>query len=323
MQRRRLGLTDMEVSPVGLGCWQFSQGKGLVGKFWGVLEDDEIQRIVQASLDAGVTWFDTAEAYGWGQSEAALARALRNAGVEPGSVLVATKWFPVLRFAGSITRTFDARARQLGDYPVDLHQVHNPFSLSGVGTQMRKMAELAEAGRIRAVGVSNFSAEQMEQAHRELHKHGLVLAGNQVQYNLLDRRIETNGILDTAKRLGTSIIAYSPLAQGILTGKFHEDPEAIRRRSGPRRFMKAFRPEGLAQTQPLVNALREMAAAYSVTPAQVALNWLLTSHGETVLVIPGASSPEHARKNGEAMGFELDAGDIRRLDELSKQAVLT
>jgi aryl-alcohol dehydrogenase-like predicted oxidoreductase len=323
MQRRRLGLTEIEVSPVGLGCWQFSQGKGLVGKFWGVLEDNEIQRIVRVSLDAGITWFDTAEAYGWGQSEAALAAALQNAGVEPGSVVVATKWFPLLRFAGSITRTFDARERQLGGYPVDLHQVHNPFSLSRIPGQMRRMAELAEARRIRAVGVSNFSAEQMERAHRELHKHGLVLASNQVQYNLLDRRIETNGVLDTAKRLGTSIIAYSPLAQGVLTGKFHEDPEAIRRRSGPRRFMKAFRPEGLERTQPLVDALKAMAAAYSLTPAQIALNWLLSSHGETVLVIPGASTPEHARKNAEAMSFELGADDVRKLDELSKQVVLT
>jgi aryl-alcohol dehydrogenase-like predicted oxidoreductase len=322
MKRRRLGLIDLEVSPVGLGCWQFSQGKGLTGKFWGVLEEDEIERIVQTSLDAGVTWFDTAEAYGWGRSEAALAAALRNAGVRPGSVVVATKWFPVLRFAGSITRTIEARVQHLGEYPIDLHQIHNPFSFSGIPAQIRRMAELAESGRIRAVGVSNFNAEQMERAHRELHKQGLVLASNQVQYNLLDRRIEGNGILDTAKRLGTSIIAYSPLAQGILTGKYHADPEAIRRRSGPRRFMPAFRPKGLARTQPLVNALNDMAASYSVTAAQVALNWLVTSHGETVLAIPGASSPKHARENAEAVTFELESGDIRRLDELSKQVVV-
>ncbi len=228
MQLRQLGRTETMVTPIGLGCRQFSQGAGMVGAYWSNLDQEQITTIVERSLIAGVSWFDTAEAYGWGKSEEALSRALQQIGRPPGSVTIATKWFPALRFARNIRKTIEARLAALAPYGVDLYQIHNPLSFSSVSARMREMAELVEHGRVRAVGVSNFSATAMRAAHEELSRHGVSLATNQVRYSLLDRQIETNGVLETAQELGVTIIAYSPLAQGILTGKFHEDPQQIK-----------------------------------------------------------------------------------------------
>jgi aryl-alcohol dehydrogenase-like predicted oxidoreductase len=317
-ERRRLGRTSIEITPVGLGCWQFSGGHGLVGGFWEALSQDAVDEIVRVALAGGINWFDTAEAYGKGRSERALARALADAGREDGEVVVATKWWPVLRTAGSIGTTIDERLRSLDGFSIDLHQVHQPFSFSRVESEMEAMADLVAARKIRAVGVSNFSAARMRRAHAALAKRGIPLASNQVRYSLVDRRIESNGILDAAKELSVTIIAYSPLGQGILSGRFHDDPALIRTRPGPRRHMSAFRPGGLARTRPLVEEVRRIAGAHGVTASQVALNWLLHAHDETVVAIPGASRPRHAEEAAGAMGFRLAAEEMSRLEELSR-----
>ncbi len=247
---RRLGQTDIRISPIGLGCWQFSGGQGLIGRYWPVLESPEMRDIVQASLEAGVNWFDTAEAYGGGASERALAGALRALGKKPGEVVVATKWLPVLRTARSIPRTIGRRLEALGEYPIDLYQIHNPYSVSSLESQLREMAALRKAGKVRAIGVSNFSAEQMRRAHRLLAGEGIELASNQVRYSLVHRDIEGNGVLEAARELGVTLIAYSPLAQGVLGGAYHEDPRRILERrdcagacepSGPSSSPKAGR----------------------------------------------------------------------------------
>jgi aryl-alcohol dehydrogenase-like predicted oxidoreductase len=315
MERPRytLGATGIEISPIGLGCWQFSGGKGLAGFYWKAIEQDLVNRIVAAAIDGGVNWFDTAEAYGKGRSEAALSTALTAAG-QGQEAIVATKWFPMLRFAGSIRSTFPDRLRHLAPYPITLHQVHHPGSFSSIDRQMDEMADLAESGSIRAVGVSNFSAEQMRVAHEGLARRGLPLASNQMRYSLLDRRIETNGVLETARELGVSIIAYSPLEQGILTGKFHESEEARANLRGPRKYLKQFKSEGLERTAPLVEALRRVAEHHDATAAQVALAWVTQRHGESVVAIPGASSIAQARGNAGSMTVRLEVGE---LDELA------
>jgi aryl-alcohol dehydrogenase-like predicted oxidoreductase len=216
--KRRLGLTDIELSPIGQGCWQFAQGKGFTGSVWATLDQNQIDAVVRASLEGGVTWFDTAEVYGGGQSERALSTALNHLGVTPGEVVIATKWLPIPRTAHNITRTIERRLSALQGYPIDLYQVHQPWSFSSIAAQMRAMARLVQEQKIRCVGVSNFSAEQMRTANAALAAEGIPLASNQVSISLLDRRIETNGVLQMAKRLGVSLIAYSPLAQGVLTG---------------------------------------------------------------------------------------------------------
>jgi aryl-alcohol dehydrogenase-like predicted oxidoreductase len=157
----------------------------------------------------------------------------------------------------------------------------------------------------------------MERARQELQKSGLPLVSNQVRYSLLDRRIEANGVLEAAKDLGISIIAYSPLAQGILTGKFHDDPQLIKSRSGFRKYMGAFKPRGLEKSRPVVEALRRIAPKYGATAAQVALNWLIAFHGEIVVAIPGASRVEQVHDLTAAMSFRLSDEDMEEMDRIS------
>lgn len=312
-----LGKTGIEISPIGLGCWQFSGGRGLVGKYWPVLDPATMRAIVEGSLEEGVNWFDTAEAYGGGASERALAEALRDLGRKPGEVVLATKWMPFLRTARSIPRTIGRRQEALGEYPIDLYQIHNPYSISSLPAQLREMTALAKAGQIRAIGVSNFSAEQMRLAHRLLAEEGIPLASNQVRYSLVHREIESNGVLEAARELEVTIIAYSPLAQGLLAGSYHEDPQRIRERPGLRKHLKAFRPGELERTRPLIEELRRIGAAHGASPAEVALSWLLNAHGQTVVAIPGASSSEQARRNARAMTLRLNAEEIDALAQRS------
>jgi aryl-alcohol dehydrogenase-like predicted oxidoreductase len=315
---RFLGRSPITISPIGLGCWQFAGGRGFVGGYWELLSQETINQIVAASLAAGITWFDTAEVYGGGRSEAALAMALTAAGRKNGDVVVATKWWPMFRTAGNIKSTIAERLVRLAPFGIDLYQIHQPFALASTAAQMHAMADLVADHKIRSVGVSNFSAARMRAAHKTLAARGIPLVSNQVRYSLLDRRIERNGILKTAKELGITVIAYSPLAQGLLSGKFHRDASIIHSRPGPRKWMSAFRSRGLERSRPLVAGLEEIARAHGATPSQVALNWLLHFNGDTVVVIPGASSVTQAEENARASVFRLEDGELKRLDELSR-----
>ncbi len=315
---RSLGATDVAVSPIGLGCWQFSQGRGLAGTFWPDLEDHEIAAIVRVSLAGGVTWFDTAEMYGRGASERALSRSLRDLGVRSPDVVVATKWLPLGRFAGSIRRTIVDRLTALQGFGIDLYQVHQPWSFSSPEAEMEAMADLVDAGVVRAVGVSNFDERRMRRAHAALRRRGIPLASNQVSYSLLDRSVERHGLLDAARELEVTIIAYSPLSQGLLTGAYHDDPERIRRRPGVRKWSRSFGEGNLQRTRPLVDELRRVGESHGASPAQIALNWLIHRHGEAVVVIPGATSEQQAADNAAAMGFRLSPAEIERIDAVSR-----
>ncbi len=316
-ERRSLGTTDIQISPIGLGCWQFSEGKGVIGGFWEALPREEVREIVRVSMEEGINWFDTAEAYGRGASERCLSRALLELEVAPGEVVVATKWVPFMRTARSLRRTIGDRLRNLSPYAIDLHQIHNPISLASVKSLMNTMADLVESGSIRSVGVSNYPAGMMRRAYAALATRGHPMVANQVHYSLLRRKIERNGVMEAAKELGITIVAYSPLAQGILTGKFHDDPDSIQSRPGPRKRMPAFRTKGLEKSRPLVQTLREIGERHDATPAQVALNWLCAFHGDTVVVIPGASNVKQARDNATALDFELSGEELERIDKVS------
>ncbi len=319
MPLRALGSSDLRVSPIGLGCWQFSKGARLAGRYWPELADPIAGEIVEKSIEGGVNWFDTAEAYGWGTSEQTLASALSALGKRAGDVVIATKWWPALRTAASILRTIDVRLKRLGGFPIDLYQVHQPLGFSSVEKEMDAMTRLAERGNIRNIGVSNFNERRMRRADACLRHHGLRLVSNQVRYSLLNRKIELNGVLDAAKELGVSIIAYSPLAQGILSGKFHALPPGSGRVSGVRRYLRSFSRVGLERTRPLVTLLTEIAGAHAVTPAQVALQWLVSFNGEIVVAIPGATSPEQAETNAAAMNFALTPGELSSIDRESRR----
>jgi aryl-alcohol dehydrogenase-like predicted oxidoreductase len=180
---------------------------------------------------------------------------------------------------------------------------------------MNAMADLVEAGKIRAVGVSNFDARRMRRASAALQKRGLTLATNQVRYSLVDRKIETNGILAAARELGVTITAYTPLGSGLLTGKYHKNPELLKNKS----FIWRSRIQRhLEASRPLVAELEEIGLKYQATPAQVALNWLIWFNGELVVTIPGATKTQQAADNAGAMNFRLSDAELARLDEISR-----
>jgi len=313
---RALGKSDLRITSIGLGTWQFSKQQNIAGKFWPTLDDTLIHRIIQVSLEGGINWFDTAEVYGNGASEKALAKALVENGKKPGEVIVATKWWPMFRTASNIPKTIDQRLAALSPFPIDLYQVHQPWGFSNEKAEMEAMASLVKAHKIRYVGVSNFSAAKMRSAWEALQKHGIQLVSNQVRYSLLDRKIESNGILQTAKELGITIIAYSPLAQGLVTGKFHENT-ALLKNIGMRKYSAPFKPAGLEKSRPLINTIKELSGKYSVSASQIALNWLVNFHGDTVVAIPGATKEKHAQENTGAMQFTLSADDMLLLDQKS------
>lgn len=315
--RRSLGPSDLLVSPIGLGCWQFSKRQTMAGKFWSLVEDEDIKGIVKVSLEKGIDWFDTAESYGDGVSEKALATALQSLSVTPGSVMVASKWRPIPRRASSILKMIDTRLDCLSPYPIDLYQVHNPFHMSSIPKVMEAMVALVETGKVRYVGVSNYSADQMRRADEALREKGLRLVSNQVNYSLLHRRIEANGILEAAQELGIAIIAYSPLAQGLLSGKFHDQPGLVKTLTGFRKYMPAFKPKALEKSRKVVDACREIGVRYGKTPVQVALNWLINFYGNTVVAIPGSTKVSQAESNAGAMSFHLTRDEMDQLDHLS------
>ena len=181
---------------------------------------------------------------------------------------------------------------------------------------MNAMADLVEAGKIRSVGVSNFNASRMRRAHAALAKRGLPLAVNQMRYSLLSREIETNDVLETAKELGVTIIAYTPIGRGLLSGKYHKDPALLERMSG---WRKASMQRNLERTRPLINVMDEMAAKHNVTIAQVALNWVINFHGEIIVAIPGATKVHQAEESAGAMKFRLSDDEMARLDEVSRR----
>ena len=316
IQKRRLGKTDIEVTPVGLGVMQFAGGKGFFGLAFPDLSQDEKNDIIQTALDGGINWFDTAEMYGFGRSEEGLAAGLKAAGMQNGDVVVETKWLPILRFARNIPKTVDNRLRYLEGYGTDIHLIHQPWSFSSPEAEMDAMADLVEAGKIRSAGVSNFNADRMRRAHAQLQKRGLPLAVNQMEYSLINRNIESDGVLDTARELGVTIVAYTPLGYGLLTGKYHRDPSLLERAAPFRRRMLT---EMLEPTRPLVKALEEIGKKYDAIPGQVALNWVIHFQGESVVTIPGATKAEHARESAGAMKFRLTDDELARLDELSKK----
>jgi aryl-alcohol dehydrogenase-like predicted oxidoreductase len=156
----------------------------------------------------------------------------------------------------------------------------------------------------------------MRKAHAVLAKRGIPLASNQVKYNLLARNIEDNGVLDAAKELGITIICYSPLEMGLLSGKFHKDPNLLH--SLPRGRRSALGKK-IETSRPLINILDTIATTRGLTVSQVALNWLINSHGDTVVAIPGASKPGHAHESAGAMRFTLAADEMERIDQASRK----
>lgn len=315
VEKRPLGKTDILVTPIGLGAMELSGGGAGLGRMFARLSIEEKSAVIGAAVGGGINWFDTAEIYGRGTSEAAVAAGLKAAGKSREEIVVATKWWPLFRSAANIPRTIDDRLRFLDGYGIDLYMVHQPYGFASPEAEMDAMAELVAQGKIRSIGVSNFSAKRMRRAHRQLEKRSLPLAVNQVHYSLVHRKIESNGILDAAKELGVTVIAYTPLGAGLLTGKYHKDPSLISAKKG---FHRGGIRRMLEKTRPLVQALEEIGSEHGATAAQVALNWVIHFHGNTVVTIPGASKVRQAEESAAALKFRLNDEELARLDELSR-----
>lgn len=316
----QLGKTNLKLSKIGLGCWQFSKNKGFAGSFWPSLSDDNTTEIVKQSIDGGINWFDTAELYGWGKSEKGLSQALNKLKINKNTHFIATKWWPLFRLSSSIKKTIDKRLKYLDDYPITLHQVHMPLGFSSIEAEMNAMADLVEQEKIKHIGVSNFNQKQMIRAHRALEKRGLHLSSNQMEYSILNRRIESNGVLETAKELNISIIAYSPLTQGIATGKFHDNPALLKNLHRWRKAKLNKRNLNIANSLPVVNELKAIAKHHSATPAQIALCWLINYHNN-VFAIPGATSIKQAEDNVKALKIDLSKEELDKLHYISTKFI--
>lgn len=302
-----LGPGGPELRPIGMGVWQWGDQR-----FWGFDREhgvDDAREALAASLDANVTFIDTAEIYGSGTSERILGRLLKESRRE---AIVATKFapFPWRVRPANLTAALDRSLERLGMASIDLYQVHWPFPILRTEALMGRLADAVKAGKIRQVGVSNYSAPQMRRAHRELAKRGIPLASNQVNYSLVQRAPERNGVLRACRELGVTLIAYSPLAQGALTGKYGPGRGKV---AGIRRYRGYFR--SLPKLMPLVEDLEAIGRAHDRTAAQVALNWLARQTG--VLPIPGAKNGRQARENAAAIDFAITEDEAARLSTLS------
>ncbi len=270
---------------------------------------EEENRALETSLEAGVDLFDTAAMYAGGASERRLGEL--SAGRE--DVLIATKFPAGFRFrAEDLPEELESSLARLRRSHIDLYQHHFPTRRVSIPELMNQLADAVEAGMVRAVGVSNYSADQMRHAHEALGERGIPLASNQVEYSLLHRQPETNGVLDACRELGVTLIAYTPLAGGLLTGKYSTEnrPGGFFRQVLPR-----YRRKGLEAIEPVVVLLTEIDDRYSKTPSQVALRWLIES--PVVLPIPGAKNENQASANAAALTFSLTTAELDALSEIT------
>lgn len=305
----QLGQTEVQIPWLGIGTWQW--GDKMMWGYGDGYAVADLRGAFQSALNAGVHFFDTAEVYGMGRSERFLGQFIRESGLEQ-KVVVATKFFP---FPWRLTRrqlltALRQSLKRLGLPRVDLYQVHWPSPPVPVERWAEALAEAVEAGLTRAVGVSNYNAAQLRAAHAVLAQRGIPLASNQVHYSLLHREPERDGVLAACRELGVTLIAYSPLEKGVLTGKYTPEHPL----SGLRGGMYNRR---LTAVQPLIARLQEIGAAHGgKTPAQVALNWLIC---KGTVPIPGAKNTRHVESNLGALSWRLTPEEVVALDAASDQ----
>lgn len=292
-----------QVSRVGLGTWQFGSREWGYGEGYASIAARDI---VRRARELGVTLFDTAELYGFGRSERILAEAL---GTDRAEVIVASKLFPVAPFPAVIRRREQASARRLQLSRIPLYQVHQPNPVVPESVIMAGMRSLLEEGHISAAGVSNYSLPRWRKADDAL---GRPVVSNQVQFSLAHPG-PLEDMVPFAERENRMVMAYSPLAQGLLGGKYSVE----NRPGGVRAMNPLFGSENLRRAAPLLDILRQVAGAHDSTPAQVALAWLLSV--PRVVVIPGASSVEQLEFNVAASELELDSDSRSALTDAAKE----
>jgi myo-inositol catabolism protein IolS len=304
MQQRQLGHTGITISAVLMGTWQ--AGKSM----WTDIDDDEIERALRAALDAGITAFDTAEVYGNGHSERMIAKALSDV---RDRIVLATKVFSNHLKYDQIIAACNRSLKNLNTDYIDLYQVHWPPGSFGhpvvpMEEIMRAMLDLKAQGKIRAIGVSNFNRRQME----EIAQYGPV-ESLQPPYSLFWRTIEREEAPYCRER-GLSILSYSPLAQGLLTGKFGPDHRFAK--GDHRAANRLFQPEHFARVQSALAQLRPIADRYAVTLGQLALAWVIAQ--PATCAVAGARNSEQAAQNAAAADLALDEEDLQTMDRIGR-----
>jgi aryl-alcohol dehydrogenase-like predicted oxidoreductase len=290
------GTTFLDNVEMGLGAW--SWGDRFFWHYGHGYTDDDIAEAFRIYLAAGIRLVDTAEVYGSGRSEHLIGRLIKDIGQ---TVIIATKFFPL---PNRFTKKSVVRA---------LYQLHWPSSLVPNDIYVEGLAETLQEGLTRAVGVSNYNLKNMQRAQNILTRYDIPLASNQVEYSLLDRTVEKNGLLDYCRDIGVRLIAYSPMAMGLLTGKYTVETPPPGERG--RKYAAL-----LKDIPPLIALLTEIGRGHGgKTPGQVAINWVICKGG---LPIPGAKTAEQAEQNVEAVGWRLTPEDIKTLDGASDKIAL-
>jgi aryl-alcohol dehydrogenase-like predicted oxidoreductase len=291
---------------MGVGAWAW--GDRFMWSFGHSHNEKDVQAAFKATLDAGINLIDTAEVYGMGRSERLLAKLIQP---QRGSLVIASKFmpFPWRLSKKSLLRALRGSLSRLELDYLDLYQIHFPLPPLSVEKWADAMADAVELGLIKTIGVSNYDENQMRRTHTALAQRGIGLASNQVEYSLLDRKIELTGLLKACQELGVTLSAYSPIAKGMLTGKYSpENPPP-----GPR--SRLYNQGYLKRIQPLIREMRKIGDQHGGKSAsQVALNWLIC---KGTVPIPGAKNARQAEENAGALGWQLTPAQMDTLDRLS------
>ncbi len=310
MEYRKLGNTDITVSVVCFGCW------GIIGGFnWGPQDERDSLNALHAAFDAGINFYDTAEGYGSGQSEQLLARGL---GDRRDRIVIATKVSPDHFGEADMRAACERSLRALGTDRIDLYQLHWPNHDIPIGETLQALEKLKAEGKLRAYGVSNFGVRDLGVALAT----GLSVASDQLAYNLLVRAVEDE-ILPLCRKAGVSVLTYSSLMQGLLSGRYSSadevqpDRQRTRHYSGTRPHARHGEAGLEPETFEAVARVREIARQAGLPMADMALAWLLSRPGVTS-VIAGARNAQQARQIARAAEVVLPADVIAQLDQATE-----
>ncbi len=291
---------------IGIGTWAW--GDRLYWGFGKDYADNEVQQAFTTSVANGITFFDTAEVYGQGRSEQLLGEFIKKTDQK---VIVASKFMPFpWRFTrNSFKKALKNSLNRLKLTRIDLYQLHMPLPPVRIEKWMEYMAEAKANGLIGAVGVSNLNYSQMQRAYDSLAKEGVSLASNQVEYSLINREIEKNGVLKACKEMGVVCIAYSPIGMGVLSGKYSSEHQLPGMRAS--RFSK----NDLVRLKPLIELLKKIGSDHGgKSSSQVAINWV---RAKGTLPIPGVKNILQAEQNTAVISWRLSEEEVGRLDEMS------